>query len=640
MIDFKGELNREQLKVVYEGDGPCLVLSGPGSGKTRTIVYRAAYLLEKGIPSSRILLLTFTKKAASEMLSRIYKISSVSEKEISGGTFHHAGNLFLRRYAERLGYSPSFIIIDEDDAKSILKSIISEKKDTQREIPKPQIIQKIISLSANSQREIKEVMSEYFFYFDEDIVKEIEEIKNLYIERKKKNNLMDYDDLLLNWNNILKEDDIRNEIANNFLYLLVDEYQDTNALQNQILKKLASIHNNILAVGDDSQSIYSFRAADISNIFNFANNFKGAQLFKLETNYRSVPEILDVANAVIKNNSKKLDKELRSVINKNIPPVVVPFSNSREQANFIASYIEERNDFSEIAVLFRAHFHSVELEIELTKRGVPYLLRGGVRFFEQHHIKDVVAFLRIFLNFYDESSWKRILLRQEGVGEVNAQKIIRSIFKRNSLIHILEDKEVILAEFSSSSVKKSIELILLLIKDGLEEDVSEKINIFMKHFYSHYLDFTFDNAKERKSDIKKIKDLSTKYDDLQEMLSEFSLSEEFQSDGPNKKAVILSTIHQAKGLEWKTVFVIALKEGSFPHSKSVEDDLLEEERRLFYVAVTRCKENLFLTYPIYDFREKSIGSASRFLIESGLVSDNSEELIYTESEDDDEWESF
>ncbi len=641
MIDFKKELNKDQLKVVYEGDGPSLVLSGPGSGKTRTIVYRAAYLLEKGIPSSRILLLTFTKKAASEMLSRIYKISAVPEKEISGGTFHHAGNLFLRKYAERIGYSRNFTIIDEDDSKSILKSVISERKDLKNEMPKPQIIQKIISLSTNSQKDMKTIMNDHFFYFEEDILMGIEEIGKSYQVRKKENNLMDYDDLLLNWNNILEIEDIRQDIASNFLYLLVDEYQDTNALQNKILKKLSSIHNNILAVGDDSQSIYSFRAADISNILNFSNNFKGARLFKLETNYRSVPDVLEVANAVIKNNTKKLEKVLKSIINKNIPPVVIPFSNSKEQANFIASYIEEREDVSEIAVLFRAHFHSVELEIELTKRRIPYILRGGIRFFEQHHIKDVVAFLRIFLNFNDEASWKRLLLKQEGIGEVNAQKIIKYIFKRKSLEEALKEKEAVADELSSVSAKNGLKSIFSLIEEAMDKDVPEKIDAFMKNFYSHYLDFSFDNAKERKNDIRKVKELSERYESLQEMLSEFSLSEDFSSEEVKKEAVVLSTIHQAKGLEWKTVFLISLKEGSFPHTKSIEDDLLEEERRLFYVGVTRCKENLFLTYPVYDFREKSMGSPSRFLSEGGLIIQKDEEIIYNqESPSEDGWESF
>jgi DNA helicase II / ATP-dependent DNA helicase PcrA len=640
MINFEKELNKEQLKVVYEGDGPCLVLSGPGSGKTRTLVYRAAYLLEKGVLPSQILLLTFTKKAAKEMLSRIYSLSSFNEKEICGGTFHHVGNLFLRKYAENIGYFSNFVILDEEDSRNIIKEILKERK--RIELPKPSVVQKIISLSINSKKPIKKIIEKYFFYFSEEISEELAKIGKVYEERKKKNNLMDFDDLLLNWNEILSIKKIREEISNKFLYLLIDEYQDTNVLQDEIIKKISEKHNNVLAVGDDSQSIYSFRAADINNIINFSKNYPRARVFKLETNYRSTPEILHIANSVIKNNQKKLEKELFSIKKTGPSPIIIPFSNSLEQARYIANYLKGQRDRLKTAVLFRAHYQAVELEIELAKKRVPYILRGGIRFFEQYHVKDVIAFLRIYLNFFDESSWKRILLRQEGIGEINSKKVIDKVLQLRSIDQLLDHRGKIIDLFSSQNVKKGINIVLDLLEKGSDSTIPGKINLFLKNFYHHYLDFSFENSRERKNDLKRILEISSRYENLEEMIADFSLSEDFQKEENNKNAVVLSTIHQAKGLEWETVFVISLKEGSFPHSKSVEDDLLEEERRLFYVAVTRCKENLFLTYPLYDFREKEIAKPSRFLEESGFLEKRGESFFDDEEiiESEEEWEIF
>lgn len=637
MIDFSSELNKEQLRVVHEGDGPCLVLSGPGSGKTRTLVYRTAYLLEKGISPSNILLLTFTKKAAREMFLRIHNLFPFAQQEMQGGTFHHVGNIFLKKYAEKIGYKKNFVILDEEDTKTLIKSILIEKQGT--ELPKPSVIQKIISLSKNSQVSFKEVIVNHFPYFSEEIAKEIEKIDKIYQKRKKKHNLVDFDDLLLLWNKLLSIKEIEEETANNFLYILVDEYQDTNVLQDEIIKKISRKHKNILVVGDDAQSIYSFRAANIENIIGFKKTYPEAKIFKLETNYRSTPEILDIANRVIEKNSKKLDKNLYSIKKYGNLPLVISLSNPAEQARYITNYLKNQKNLSEIAVLFRAHFHSVELEIELARNKVPYILRGGVRFFEQFHIKDVVAFLRIYINYLDEISWKRILLRQEGIGEINSKRIIKIILEKNNIDELLSDGESIISSFSSLKVRKGIGKVFDLLKKGGERDIPEKINVFLKDFYNHYLDFSFDNAKERKNDLKRITEISYKYADLEEMISDFSLSEDFQKEERKKDAVVLSTIHQAKGLEWNTVFVISLKEGGFPHFKSLQDSSIEEERRLFYVAVTRCKKNLFLTYPLYDFREKEIASPSRFLKEAGLIevrADEDEEIV----EDESQWDSF
>jgi DNA helicase II / ATP-dependent DNA helicase PcrA len=641
MVDFQKKLNKEQLRVVYEGEGPCLVLSGPGSGKTRTLVYRTVYLLEKGIPPSSVMLLTFTKKAAKEMLFRIKKISSCNPEEIYGGTFHHVANIFLRKYGEKIGYASNFVIIDEDDSKKIISGVISEKYGKQKEdVPKPKVIKNIISLAVNSEKAVEEVIEKNFPFFSNEVVDFILEIKEEYKKIKKESNVMDYDDLLFNWKVLLSNSEVKDAISEKFLYVMVDEYQDTNRLQDSIIRKISEKNKNILAVGDDSQSIYSFRAAEIDNIINFSENYPGAKTFKLESNYRSAPEILETANLVIKNNTKRLDKNLKSVTSFKGEVDVLTFSNPIEQAEYIADYIEQKDNHNEIAVLFRAHHHAVEVEMELTRRNIPYVSRGGVRFFEQLHIKDVTAYLRVLLNFHDRVSLERLLLKEKGVGEVGAKKMSLEVSSYKKIEDVFKNKEEIAKKVCTSISKKGFLKIINLIEQGKEKTIPEKIELFLDDFYSHYLDFSFENAKERKNDLKKIYEMSFDYEELEDIISDFSLSEDVEKE-KNERSVVLSTIHQAKGLEWETVFVISLKEGDFPHAKAIEEGSVEEERRLFYVAITRCKENLFLTYPRYNFREKQIMPPSRFIEETrGLITDEElqDEEIIIENNEDGEWE--
>lgn len=641
MVDFQKKLNKEQLRVVYEGEGPCLVLSGPGSGKTRTLVYRTVYLLEKGISPSSVMLLTFTKKAAKEMLFRIKKISSCNPEEIYGGTFHHVANIFLRKYGEKIGYASNFVIIDEDDSKKIISGVISEKYGKQKEdVPKPKVIKNIISLAVNSEKAVEEVIEKNFPFFSNEVVDFILEIKEEYKKIKKESNVMDYDDLLFNWKVLLSNSEVKDAISEKFLYVMVDEYQDTNRLQDSIIRKISEKNKNILAVGDDSQSIYSFRAAEIDNIINFSENYPGAKTFKLESNYRSAPEILETANLVIKNNTKRLDKNLKSVTSFKGEVDVLTFSNPIEQAEYIADYIEQKDNHNEIAVLFRAHHHAVEVEMELTRRNIPYVSRGGVRFFEQLHIKDVTAYLRVLLNFHDRVSLERLLLKEKGVGEVGAKKMSLEVSSYKKIEDVFKNKEEIAKKVCTSISKKGFLKIINLIEQGKEKTIPEKIELFLDDFYSHYLDFSFENAKERKNDLKKIYEMSFDYEELEDIISDFSLSEDVEKE-KNERSVVLSTIHQAKGLEWETVFVISLKEGDFPHAKAIEEGSVEEERRLFYVAITRCKENLFLTYPRYNFREKQIMPPSRFIEETrGLITDEEfqDEEIIIENNEDGEWE--
>ncbi len=636
MVNYKKELSKNQLDVVCNGDGHSLVISGPGSGKTRTLVYRTAFLIEKGVPASRILLLTFTKKAANEMISRIFSITKKDRAELCGGTFHHIGNIFLKNYARRIGYLPDFTIIDEEDSKNLISLILKEKRESG--MPKAPVIKKIISLCANSQKKIEDVTSKHFSYINEDTVLFIEAVKKEYQKRKRESNAMDFDDLLFNWNKILSFDDIQKEISSRFLYVLIDEYQDTNTIQDMIAKKISNENKNLLAVGDDAQSIYSFRGANIENIINFPKNYPNTKIFKLEENYRSTFEILDVANNVIQNNKNKLEKRLKGM-KSGEKPIIYPCLNSFEQARYIADYIEREDNYSEIAVLFRAHFHSVEIEMELIKRKIPYVLRGGVRFFEQSHVKDLIAFLKILNNFYDEVSWYRILIKQEGIGDIYAQKIIKKILEIREIKDLFKKKEPFFSLSLSKNAKKSLSEILSVLEKAFDKESGIAIDIFMQEFYNNYLNLSFDNAVERKGDLKKIKEISGRYETVDDMFAEFALSENYESETSLEEGVVLSTIHQAKGLEWETVFIVSLKEGDFPHNLSLEEDLIEEERRLFYVAVTRCKKRLFLLYPLYNYHKREHSDPSRFLEEANKKGERNNNDIEIDFYDDD-WEVF
>ncbi len=636
MINFEKKLNKAQLEVVRGGDGYCLVLSGPGSGKTRTLTYRTAYLLERGVDASQIMLLTFTKKAAKEMIERIEKISPGKSEGLYGGTFHHMGNVFLRRYAEKIGYQKNYIILDEEDAKSILSDTVKEQECV-KEI-KPQVAKKIISLSVNSNESIEIIVGKYFDYFNEDYVAKLKEVAESYKRKKKEANLLDYDDLLFYWNKLLSDKDIANTIAENFLYILVDEYQDTNKLQEEIISKIGSKNQNILVVGDDAQSIYSFRAANIENILSFEKRYRDVKIFKLEKNYRSIPGILNVAENVISKNEKKLEKKLIPTIESSNFPTISSFSNSFQEAEFIADKIENIDNKRDVAILFRAHHHAVELEMELLKRNIEYSLRGGVKFFEKFHVKDALAFLRVLINYKDDSSWKRILTRQEGLGEMSALKIINEIKKRDSLEDVFEKKEDVVVAVSRKAQIGFFQVVDIIRKIASEDGICKKIECLLVNFYDNYLKISFDNAKERINDIRKLSEIAREYDLLEDFVTDLSLSEDFELETETRGGIVLSSIHQAKGLEWDTVFIISLKEGDFPHMKSVEDGMIEEERRLFYVAVTRCKYNLYLSYSSYGIRTKYLSEPSRFLKEMKGDGD----FFYDDEvvEDGDGWEFF
>ena len=447
-IDYHKELTEEQLPVVTSPGGPMLVIAGAGSGKTRTVTYRVAYLVESGVPLDRILLVTFTNKAAREMLSRVELLLKKDVKGIWGGTFHHVGNLILRKHAKHVGYQQNFTILDRSDSKDLIDTCIAEAKiDVKaRRFPKGESLQDIFSLSVNTSRKIVEVIGYNYSQFEE-LTDEIEGIFKLYSDRKKKQNLMDFDDLLFYWLRLLEDNpEIAQRYAKKFSHVLVDEYQDTNLLQAKIINILASGHRNIMVVGDDSQSIYSFRGAHFKNIINFPKVYPDARLYKLEINHRSTPEILGLANYSIAQAKEKFDKTLQANRAQGQKPIVVPLNSVYEQASFIAQRMlelrEEGQALNDMAVLYRSHYQSMEIQMELTKRGIPFEIRSGLRFFEEAHIKDVLAHLKVVHNPGDEISWSRILKLRPKIGPRTAEKIFQYINQSKDPLQEIISKEI------------------------------------------------------------------------------------------------------------------------------------------------------------------------------------------------------
>ena len=635
MINYQKELNNEQYSVVADGDGHCLVLAGAGSGKTRTITYRVAYLLEKGIKQNEILLVTFTNKAAKEMTKRIQDILGDQSRLTWAGTFHHISYRMLKMYAPLLGYENNFTILDSEDSRDLLKICVKSEnvdKDKKR-FPSPRVIQSIISFAKSSQQSPLQVLNKKYPHWahHEEI---ISRIANEYAKKKKQANAMDFDDLLVNLYLLLQtSQDLRQKFAGSFKYVMVDEYQDTNKIQADIIKLFTSVHNNLLVVGDDAQSIYSFRAAEIQNILGFQNHYPETKIFRLETNYRSTPDILQVANDVIINNSNQFKKELKTTKESFTKPEIHACENQRQEAIFIADRIlelrDEGVDLSNMAVLFRAAFHSQALEMELTKRDIPYDYRGGTRFFERTHIKDVLAFLKIYSNIGDTIAWTRLLNKQTGIGPATANKVITKI-----RVFIAEnetkDPKALLGYFGeitdSLSIRakvgfRELEQIFRRIAEAGSNEPAALINIVQNSPYREYLEAEFPNYRERLQDIEQLAVFAQKNKELDVFLAEATLQEnyvkpEVSGYGDEEGNVVLSTIHQAKGLEWDAVFIINVSQGQFPNDRALkEPDGIEEERRLFYVAVTRARNYLYLSYPLLGGFDTKLQGPSVFLEE-------------------------
>jgi DNA helicase-2/ATP-dependent DNA helicase PcrA len=638
MIEYEKELNPEQYRVVTEQGGPLLVLAGAGSGKTRTLTYRVAHLLESGVRAESILLATFTNKAAHAMLNRVESLVHCYTGKIIGGTFHSIAHRFLRSYAFRLGYLNSFTIVDSEDARQVIASAMAELKiDTKlTKFPKNNIIAEMISLALNTETTLEELIASRYPFFLH-LSPEILQIARLYEQKKKDLSVMDFDDLLANCRRLLWEHpDILHTLSQRFQYVLVDEYQDTNIIQADMVDLLASGHRNLMVVGDDSQSIYSFRGANFENIIRFPERYPDCKIFKLETNYRSTPEILHLANLSINNNENQFPKALKSVRSKGMRPVIVSAQNVLKQADFVAQRIAELArsgvPFCEIAVLYRAHYHSMEVQMEFVRRDIPFDIRSGIRFFEQAHIKDVTSYMRVLVNPNDELAWRRLLMMYPKIGKVTFEKIwSRLNIQDNPLETFLTDAFLkIVPKSAQNGVGLCRNVLMTLLSLDVPDRIPEKIIdlLLNKGDYRTYLQDNYSDASAREEDLIQLGNFAAKFERMDDFLNELALltnmSKEEEIEERQEDKVILSTIHQAKGLEWSYVFLIWCADGMIPLRRALkEPGGEEEERRLFYVAVTRAKDQLYISSPVLDYT-RSVGtltlSPSRFISEIAPLS--------------------
>ena len=625
-INYTNELNPAQFEAASAVEGVYLIIAGAGTGKTRTLVYRVARLVEMGYKPESILLLTFTRKAANEMMNRASILLDNRCAKILGGTFHSFANLTLRKYAKAARLDSSFTILDQGDSEDVINLIRSQAGFISKEkrFPNKQTLNKVFSLSVNTGRKVAEIIEENYPHFLDDLVK-ILQIQTVFFEYKRKNNLLDYDDLLVYLKDFLFEfAPAAKSLLSTIKFIMVDEYQDTNKLQADIVKGLSQVNKNVMVVGDDSQSIYSFRGANFKNIIEFPKLFENVKIIKLEENYRSVQPVLDFTNHIIANSIEKYEKHLYTKKNGGELPVIIAATSENLQSKFIVEKIldlrEEGVSLRDIAVLFRSSFFSFDLEIELSKANIPFQKFGGMKFIETAHIKDVLAFLRIAANPKDVVSWYRVLLLHEGVGPKTAQKILDELATARLTIKANPD-----AQTSFRYNEKIANLFQLLYKLHTGKELpSEKVQMVFDYYWPLFKD-KYDDYNKRNKDLEIFHNISENYKSLDSLLADMAIEPIIDSvidiDAPDKEEefVTLSTIHSAKGLEWHSVFIIHAVEGYFPSSRSVENlDSLEEERRLMYVASTRAKQNLFITYPMNMFDREAgmtLSKPSRFISE-------------------------
>lgn len=618
-VDYENELNEAQFEAVQVKDGAVLVIAGAGTGKTKTLTYRVARLIEDGVKPQNILLLTFTRKAANEMLNRATSVLDERCENVAGGTFHSFANMILRKYSKVLGLKNNFTIMDSSDAEDVINHLTAKlyPKKTKR-FPKKSTILEIYSKSVNKALPTKKVIEEEFSQF-EHCTEQIIEIHKAYVQYKRENSLFDYDDLLLYLKFLMEDhDDIRKRLSNQYKYILVDEYQDTNTLQADIIKLLASEHNNVMAVGDDAQCIYAFRGANYRNIMDFPKMFKDVKIIKLEQNYRSTQSILNLTNKIISRAKEKFTKTLFTDKKGGEKPALICAKDSQMEAEFICQRVlellDEDVELSDICVLARNARMSFNLEIELSKRNIPFQKFGGPKFMETAHIKDIIAHLRVLLNPDDEISLSRIMLLLKGVG---AQTV-------NSVIPIIKSTSEFNLKLLPSKKSKNFEpLFKILNKERNSNKDLTKIVEDVIEYYRPILKDKYDDYSKREKDLEHFVYLSTQYKKLDNFLSDLALEPPNRSvEGMYKNNIkddclTISTIHSAKGLEWDSVFIIGAVDGRFPSAYSFNSpEEMDEELRLMYVATTRAKNNLYITYPVdmYDYStDMVLSKPSRFL---------------------------
>jgi ATP-dependent DNA helicase UvrD/PcrA len=612
-IIYERELNPSQLEAVNFNKGPLLVIAGAGSGKTKTLTYRVARLVDEGVPPKSILLLTFTRKAAQEMLKRAERLLDSRCQNVAGGTFHSFAYAVLRKYAFKVGFDNGFSIIDRADAEDLVgmmrKEIMGVVGSGHGALPKKQTLTNIFSRAANKDLSVEDVVENDYPQFLHHL-EAIHVLSKAYRKQKIDHRFMDYDDLLIYLKMLLDEHpDIRDKTCAAYQYLMVDEYQDTNKIQAEIVYLLAGMKQNIMVVGDDSQSIYAFRGANFENIMRFPEIFSGTRIIRLEENYRSTEPILRLTNVIIDRATRKYSKILFTRRPGGTLPLLMRAQSENNQSRFVIETVLKFHrsgvPLDQIAVLFRASFHSFDLEIELNREGIPFIKVGGFKFIESAHIKDVLAHLKVILNPYDRISWYRILLLLDHIGPKTALDIYEAIVDLKSGC----------AGFVQSSFKrirsKGLDSLKRLFSDMDAGFMSvSQLGEAVVRYYLPILKEKYDDHPKRSRDLEHLVVMMERYHQLEAFLSDMALeppnasSNGFElSDTSNDERLVLSTVHSAKGLEWHTVFIIWALDGRFPSIHAVHDEQdLEEELRLMYVAATRAKENLFFTYPtqVYD----------------------------------------
>lgn len=633
-IDFAKHLDEEQRAAALAPAGPQLIIAGAGSGKTRTLVFRLAHLLEQGIPPEGILLLTFTNRAAREMLDRAAELvgamPGIDPRRLQGGTFHRMGNRVLRRHAERLGFPPDFAILDAEDQRDLVARCIAQRGRPvgRRRFPKADLVAALISQSVNTQKPLGELVASRYPHFEE-LAPDLIEVALHYRERKREMGAMDFDDLLLHWQRLLAEHpEVRAELQARTEAILVDEYQDTNRIQAEIVERMAGSRRNVTVVGDDAQSIYAFRGADLNNILEFPVRYPGCGIHRLTANHRSRPQILALANASIAKNVRQFPKELQPTRSDGNLPVVVAARDAVQQGAFVAQRILELRDegvpLESIAILYRAHYQAMEVQIELTRRGIPFRIRSGRRFFEQAHIKDVVAFLRIAMNPADELAFERSIRLFPGIGSKLAARLWEAFSAGEGGSGERVAKIAAPPPRAAAGWEAFRGLMQAIASEETPLPPATAIDAILASGYRDHLVADYLNADAREEEIRQLGAYAAQFPSTAAFLEEVSLLSELSAEEvvdaeEEDEFVTLSSIHRAKGLEWEVVFLLWLAEGHFPTAASMgEAEEEEEERRCFYVALTRAKDELYLCHPILTAPRdgtRNILRPSRFLQE-------------------------
>ncbi len=625
-------LNAAQAEAASHGDSPLLIVAGAGSGKTRTLIHRVAHLIQRGVPPSRILLLTFTRRAAQEMLERCQRLVGSASHQVQGGTFHGTAHRLLRRFGPSAGLPADFTILDQGDAADLMGLARADlgfadsrqlPKSAPR-FPRAETLLSIYSRHINTDRPVADIIADQWPHFLA-WTGDIERLFGDYVRRKGDRNLLDYDDLLLSWALLLEQAPaIATQIRALHEHVLVDEYQDTNPLQSRILRALCP-DGRITVVGDDAQSIYAFRGATIRNILDFPHQFPGTRIVTLERNYRSVAPILDTTNALISRSRERYSKHLWTERQGGEPPWLVTVRDEHEQTRFVVDRLLELHDegipLREMAVLFRAGYLSADLEIELSNRRIPYEKWGGLKFLEAAHIKDMLAFLRILENPRDEVSWYRVLRLLPGIGDATARGVVEQLARHDW------QPMAIGAARAPAKARSGLHALAALL-DGMRrvnvQAPAEAIRL-VRQLYDPILAATYDDAPPRLADLDQLEVIAAGYPDRTTFLAALALeppanTQDLAVGGDDESdALILSTAHSAKGKEWDAVFVIWAADGIFPMARTADkDDEVDEERRLLYVAMTRARDQLYVTYPLHSYPSRTgadfaYSQLSRFL---------------------------